>query len=58
MTVMEPLLEAFWDETAIPYAEEWDESLLSDGYLQEQIIRNNISLTPKSAAALKHDRVG
>jgi hypothetical protein len=58
MTVMEPLLEAFWDETAIPYAEEWDESILSDGYLQEQIICNNISLTPKSEAALKHGQVG
>jgi hypothetical protein len=35
--VMEPILDNFWKESAIPYAEQWDDALVSDGYLLEQI---------------------
>jgi hypothetical protein len=35
--VMEPFVDHCWKQSAIPYAEEWDESIVSDGYLQERL---------------------
>lgn len=35
--VMEPLLSDFWAESAIPVADTWDNSIVSDGYLLDRI---------------------
>jgi hypothetical protein len=43
--IMEPILHEFWEESAIPIAEVWDDgTLTSDGYLQEQIKRHEITM--------------
>jgi hypothetical protein len=42
--VMEPMLDKFWGESAIPYAEEWDEVIVSEGYLQEQLKHHGIQV--------------
>jgi hypothetical protein len=40
--IMEPLLHEFWGESAIPRAEEWDETIVAGGYLQEQLATQGI----------------
>lgn len=42
--VVEPMLNDFWAESAIPYAEEWDETIVVDGYLQELIQEHEIAV--------------
>lgn len=52
--VVDPLLQDLWDESLIPYAEEWDEAIVTDGYLQEQM--EGIKLTRNSRKAIKRAR--
>lgn len=43
--VMEPILNDFWEESAIPIAEIWDDGVLTnEGYLLESIQRNGINM--------------
>lgn len=50
--IMEPMMDAFWGESVVPYAEEWDEVIASDGYLGEQVSRLGITVAPKTAVLL------
>jgi hypothetical protein len=50
--VLEPMLQDFWKESVVPYAEAWDDVIASDGYLEEQLVRLNIEITPNLRAAL------
>ncbi|MBC3871143.1 hypothetical protein [Undibacterium oligocarboniphilum] len=47
INVMEPLIEEFWQETSLEYAEQFDDVIVSEGYLKEQLIQYGISLTPR-----------
>lgn len=42
--VVEPILNDFWEESAIPYAEEWDEVIIEAGCLQDSISENKINV--------------
>ena len=55
--IMEPLLVAFWNESAIPIAEIWDDGVLSDeGYILESIERNGIVMPPSVEQHLRKRR--
>jgi hypothetical protein len=43
--VLEPILDQFWGESAIPYAEEWDDVIASDGYLEQQLRQHGIKIS-------------
>lgn len=43
--VVEPLVNDFWQESIIPYAEEYDEVIAAEGYLQEQLQRLSVRPT-------------
>jgi len=51
--VMEPILDDFWKASAIPMAEEWDEVIVSDGHLQEQLQQHEIIVPQCVAKHLK-----
>jgi hypothetical protein len=52
--IMDPILEEFWGYSIIPYAVDWDDVLVSDGYLQEQLKRLKITnLTETSQRFIK-----
>ncbi|MDX2021139.1 MAG: hypothetical protein SF187_12940 [Deltaproteobacteria bacterium] len=42
--VLEPLVFAFWQESAVPLAAHWDEVILSDGYLDDQLTAHVIDV--------------
>ena len=46
--VIEPMLQDFWDDSVIPYAEMWDDVVASEGYLKEQLDLHNIAITEKT----------
>lgn len=54
--VVEPMVADFWSESIVTYAEEWDEGVVSDGYLEEQLKAANITITPRLRSSL--ERVG
>lgn len=43
--VVDPMLQDFWDDSVIPYAEAFDKVMVVAGYLQEQIKVNGITVT-------------
>lgn len=47
INVMEPLIEKFWNETAIRYAEDWDDVIVSEGYLKDRLVGLGIALSPR-----------
>lgn len=47
INVMEPLIEKFWNVTAIQYAEDWDDVIVSEGYLKERLVTLGINLSPR-----------
>jgi hypothetical protein len=47
INVMEPLIEKFWNETSIEYAEDWDDVIISEGYLKERLVGLGIKLSPR-----------
>ena len=49
--VMEPLVQAFWKESIIPYAAAWDGVLL-DGHLEDMLQQSDVEITPALRAAL------
>jgi hypothetical protein len=46
--VFDPIARDFWGESFIEYAEYWDESIVSDGLLREDIERFNIQVHPET----------
>jgi hypothetical protein len=50
--VMEPVVQDFWDESIVPRAEEWDDVIVTDGYLREQLVKIGIAITPELDRAL------
>ncbi len=54
--VMEPLGHRFWDTSILPYASEWDEVAVSDGYLEERLVECGIDITPDLRAALDAEK--
>lgn len=40
--VVEPILKAFWDASIVPFAEEYDEIIHNEGYLNEQLERAGV----------------
>ncbi|MGD9904290.1 MAG: hypothetical protein AB7U83_12570 [Vicinamibacterales bacterium] len=53
--VMEPLVQAFWGESIIPYAAKWDDVLL-DTHLEDMLQQCKVEITPALRAAL--DKAG
>jgi len=45
INVMEPLLEKFWNETALSYVEDFDDVILSEGYLMDRLVGLDIKLS-------------
>ena len=43
VSVMEPMVRDFWSESAIAYAEDYDE-VIGEGYLEEQLVRFGIPI--------------
>jgi len=43
--VVYSMLQDFWNDSVIPYAEIWDDVIVAEGYLQEQIKVNGITVT-------------
>ncbi|MEG4116390.1 hypothetical protein QUA43_02690 [Microcoleus sp. N9_B4] len=46
LEVLDYIVQDFWGESLIYYSQEWDDAIISDGYLQEQIDRLNIQVHP------------
>ena len=46
LEVLDHIVQDFWGESLIYYSQEWDDAIISDGYLQEQIDRLNIQVHP------------
>jgi hypothetical protein len=44
INVLDPLIEKFWGLSGIPYSVEWDDAIISDGYLGERLIRIGIHI--------------
>lgn len=47
INVMEPLIEKFWNVSALQYAEDWDDVIVSEGYLKERLVGLGINLSPR-----------
>lgn len=47
INVMEPLIEKFWNVSALQYAEDWDDAIVSEGYLKERLVGLGINLSPR-----------
>lgn len=46
LEVLDHIVQDFWGESLIYYSQEWDNAIISDGYLQEQIEQLNIQVHP------------
>jgi hypothetical protein len=46
LEVLDYIVQDFWGESLIYYSQEWDDAIISDGYLQEQIDQLNIQVHP------------
>jgi len=46
LEVLDYIVQDLWGESLIYYSQEWDDAIISDGYLQEQIDRLNIQVHP------------
>lgn len=53
--VMEPLVQAFWGESMIPHAAEWDDYVYEDDGLRSQLEQCGIEITPEIEAALSRN---
>lgn len=51
--VIDNFLQDFWDDTVLPYAEEFDDIIVSDGYMKERLDGLNIRLTNNSSVYLQ-----
>lgn len=54
--VMEPLVNRLWEQSILPYAGQWDEVTVSDGYLEESLVSCGIEITPELRAALDDEK--
>lgn len=52
--VVDPLLELFWNTSAIPYASNWD-PIIYEGYLEERLIRIGVEINPRIRRILGPD---
>ena len=46
LEVLDYIVQDFWGESLIYYSQEWDDAIISDGYLQKQIEQLNIQVHP------------
>jgi hypothetical protein len=44
--VLDPMMQDFWGETFVDYASYWDDVIISEGYLREQLDRLEINVHP------------
>jgi hypothetical protein len=44
--VLDPIVQDFWSESFVSYSARWDEAVISDGYLREQLERLKIQVHP------------
>lgn len=52
--IIDPMLHEFWGYSIVPYANDWDDVMVADGYLQKQLRRLNITnLTETSQRFIK-----
>jgi hypothetical protein len=56
--VVEPMVADFWEESLVPYAEEWDEGVAAEGYIEEQLEAAGVALTPRLKEVLDRTRAG
>lgn len=54
--VIEPLVRSFWGRSILPFASQWDEVTVSDGYLEEQLEQCGIEITPALRAAIDAEK--
>lgn len=54
--VIDPMLGEFWDDTVVDYVEIWDDVIITDGYLQEQLNRLEIQPTTGARKLLEERR--
>ena len=55
ITVLDPIVEKFWGKSAIPYAEDWDDVIISEGYLETQLNQIGIEIDERLRAILGAD---
>lgn len=55
--VIDPMLQHFWDDSIVPYAEEWDEIITSDGYLEGQLKKYGITITDNTRKAIDERKI-
>ena len=54
LEVFDPIVRDFWGESLIDYSEYWDDSIISDGYLREQIEALNIQVHPETQKYIEY----
>lgn len=50
--VIDPIIQDFWKTSFVSYAERWDDVVIAEGYLREQIESLNISVHPATKAII------
>jgi hypothetical protein len=50
--LIDPLVNEFWGDTVVNYVDMWDDAIVSDGYLQEQLERCGVVLTDRTRQAI------
>jgi hypothetical protein len=52
--VLDPMVRDFWGESFIEYSQYWDDVIISDGYLREQLERLNIQVHPETQKLIEN----
>jgi len=52
-TVVDPMIEVFWDDTIVNYVEVWDDVIVNEGYLKERIDKLDIQISKNAISAIK-----
>jgi len=56
--VVDPMLQDFWDDSVVAYAEMWDEVIASGGYLEEQLKTCGVTITDNTRKAIDERKNG
>jgi hypothetical protein len=48
------MVRDFWGESFIEYSQYWDDVIISDGYLREQLERLNIQVHPETQKLIEN----
>ncbi|MFY7886356.1 MAG: hypothetical protein ACOVOV_16080 [Dolichospermum sp.] len=56
--VLDPIVRDFWDESFVGYCEEWDEVIIGEGYLRQQLERLGIEVHPDTKQMIMENDYG